>query len=251
MTYHRYVTLFCGHCGHSIKVPVYCGNRFCSECSKSRSSRLRIRIRGIISGLKVKKTDSIKLLTLTVPRQGSLADGVELLVKSFRRLRQRAYFRNRVRGGAYFIEFKHNSDGWNPHLHILIESAFIPVDVISEHWKAVSPGFIVDIRRIPPGQAINYCTKYCTKLDLPELLQLQATEVLKNKRLFTVFGSWTGVQKSIRITETCCSECDSRDWCYNPYSNVTTWIRKQLYVHDHIRPREMPLPESDQFHLAI
>jgi len=231
MTHHSFATLFCGHCGHVIRVPVYCGNRFCPECSKARTGRLRARVRAIVNSLQIQKNDSIKLLTITVPRQKSLADGVNLLVKSFRRLRQRAYFKKRVRGGAYFIEFKHTDEGWNPHLHVLIESAFLPVQILSKHLSSVGAGQICDIRRIPPGAAINYVTKYCTKLDLPKALQYQATEVLRNKRLFTVFGAWGGKKLPVGNSKAVCGDCGTSSWCFNPYSKIDTWMAKQLYVH--------------------
>lgn len=248
---HQYISLFCGFCGNTIHVPVYCGNRFCPECSKSRTRIVRNRLSNIIRQLQVSKHDSIKLLTLTIPRITSLTAGVELLVKSFRRLRQRKYFRNKVRGGAYFIEFKRTSAGWNPHLHIILESAFIPVEKLAAVWADVSPGTIVDIRRIPPGAAINYVTKYCTKLDLPEALQLQATEALRNKRLFTIFGTWSKVSPDKSSEKAKCEDCGAGCWCFNPYSSISAWLAKKLYVHVELNFKKTVVECEKQTHLVF
>jgi len=159
-------------------------------------------------------------------------------------LRQRAWWRKNVRGGAYFIEFRHTAQGWNPHLHVIVESAFLPVGTIRRHWESVSPGKIVDIRRIPLGSAVRYVTKYCTKLDLPEVLQQQASDALKSKRLFTLFGRWALVPKSGYVEGVRCTECGVAAWFFNPFGTIDEWVSRKLSPYIDLPPREPPKKPS-------
>lgn len=242
MDEHKYVSLFCGHCGHTIHVPQYCGNRFCEVCGVARSRRLLRRVGSVTSQLTPRKPFSFKFLTLTVPRKHDLKGTVDALLSSFRRFRQRAYWKKNVRGGAYFIEFKHTANGWNPHLHIIVESRYMPVKTIRKHWESVSPGRIVDIRRIPIGSAVRYAAKYCTKLDLPEPLQLQASRSLANRRLFTFFGAWTSIAPTESQDTIVCKDCGQRCWVFNPYSSISQWVEHKTSEWVDVPDRPPPKP---------
>lgn len=242
MDEHNYVSLFCGHCGHVIHVPQYCGNRFCPVCGQSRSRRLLRRVGSVTKQIQPRNPYSFKFLTLTVPREKDLKGTIDALLKSFRRFRQRAYWKKNVRGGAYFIEFKHTANGWNPHLHVVLESRYMPVKAIRNHWEAVSPGKIVDIRRIPIGAAVRYAAKYCTKLDLPPALQQQASDALKNRRLFTFFGQWSKVQPATDADKITCTDCGQRCWVFNPYSTISQWVEHKTSEWIDIPDRPPPKP---------
>jgi hypothetical protein len=233
---HPFVTVICGHCGHLLQVPSYCGNRFCQVCGRLRSGRLRRRISQVTGKIALRKYDSIKLVTLTIPRSSGLADTVRDLQVAFRRLRQRAFWKKYVRGGAYFIEFKHSDKGWNPHLHILLESAYIPVKELSKHWASVSPGRIVDIRKIPLGAAVGYVTKYCSKLDLSEDLQFEASDALKGKRLFTLFGKWARIPVVDNFQYIVCKNCGVSAWFFNPYGSIDQWVQRSTSDPPYLYP---------------
>jgi len=236
MTSHSFVTLVCEHCGATIRIPNYCGNRFCSVCSKPRQARIRRRIISVLHQVQPRRYDSLKLLTLTIPRRQPLRNGVDQLLTSFRRLRQRKFWKKNVRGGAYFIEFKHSPAGWNPHLHIILESSFIPVKKLSELWSKVSPGKIVDIRKISQGSVVNYVTKYVTKADVPEPLQLQASEVLANRRLFTLFGTWGRIKLEPIPDEHACNNCGQTCWRYVGESSLTSWSKRSTFYAGRPQP---------------
>jgi len=253
MDEHPFITLVCGCCGHTIQVPSYCGNRFCPTCGRIRSRRLLRRIGSVTAKIVPKKGDTIKLLTLTVPRSRNLKGTVDELIRSFRRFRQRAWWKKHVRGGAYFIEFKHTANGWNPHLHVLVESSFMPVKTIRQHWERVSTGKIVDIRRIPIGSAIRYCAKYCAKLDLPTALQQQASDSLQNRRLFTFFGYWSRVPADPVSDAFSCKKCGVRSWYFNPFTNLDQWTQfntsEAVTIPERAPPK--PNPKANQCGMMI
>jgi hypothetical protein len=245
MSEHAFVTLICGHCGAQIRVPQYCGNRFCTTCGTIRSKRLLRRVGSVTAKITPRGDYSFKFLTLTVPRKKNLKGSIDEVLKSFRRFRQRSYWKKNVRGGAYFIEFKHTPNGWNPHLHVVIESRYMPVKTIRRHWEQVSPGKIVDIRRIPVGSAIRYASKYCTKLDLPDALQVQASKALQNRRLFTFFGTWARIPVSTDLDVVKCKNCGVRCWCFNPYSSLSQWVEKNTSEFIAIPARSPTIPEPE------
>lgn len=223
-TPHDFITLVCSHCGHLIQIPQYCGNRFCPDCSGHRRSALRTRINAIVKSIHLRPHDSVKMLTLTVPRDRDLAVALNRLLAAFRRFRQRAYWGKNVRGGCYFVEFKRTADGWNPHLHCVIESAYMPVGKIAAHWASVSPGQIVDIRRIPVGAVINYVSKYVTKSDLPLDDQVLASEALKGRRLFTLFGVWGKVKLPENSAVVHCLSCAIGRWYFVTRKGLGAWV---------------------------
>ncbi len=64
MEAHEFREVTCTHCGHTITVPVYCGNRFCPICSVPRLSRVRRRLNWIVDHVDPPRGYGIKFLTL-------------------------------------------------------------------------------------------------------------------------------------------------------------------------------------------
>jgi hypothetical protein len=204
---HRYRVICCAHCGHEITVPIYCGNRFCPVCSLPRASRVRSRLSFLIKNSNPKDGYGIKFLTLTIPSEPDLCIMLQRLVKSFRRLRQRAKWKQRVRGGAFVIEVTWSSAGWHCHIHALLFARYFPFDVLLGMWQRVSTGRGVFIKQIPPRVATHYLTKYLSKPSIPDVAFGEALVALKSYRLFQPFGCWMAMLKDWSEEKRGCPEC--------------------------------------------
>lgn len=187
---HEYRRFFCTRCGKYFDCPVSCGNRFCKICSAGRRGRLIRKLNYIVTQVPTKQNYKIRFLTLTIPNQSNIRDGHSILVKSFRRLRQRSFWKKRVDGGAFVIEATGRPGKWHVHLHIILYCKYIPCRMISKYWSKVSPGRIIKIKNVPLSAVVNYLTKYVTKTEIPLEYQEQASEDLSGTRLFQPFGTW-------------------------------------------------------------
>ena len=227
---HKYINVICIHCGHRVDVPIYCGNRFCTVCSQPRRKRVRDRLNFLISNRPKVNGTMLKHLTLTVRNDPDLKKMVKHLIDSFRKMRNRKLFRRLITGGAFVIELTNKGNYWHAHLHIIIQSLWIERDDIMNMWFQCSSGNTgVYIRNIPPTQAVRYLTKYVSKSDLPPDLQLEASDVLKDFRLFSPFGSWYDLNMTYTSPPTFCSACHAPSQ-YLPFDIFigewkVSWIR--------------------------
>lgn len=143
---------------------------------------------------------TLRLVTLTVRTQAlDLKPAIMKLYASFRRLRQRSYWKEHVNGGLALCEVKWNEAAkrWHPHLHVLADGQYMPHAALSAEWLAAtgdSP--IVDIRLIrSKSHVLNYVTKYITKpaddgvYDDEDRLA-EAIKALKSVRLIIAFGTY-------------------------------------------------------------
>lgn len=212
---HPWANLICAHCSNTVRIPVYCGNRFCPECSRARTGRLRQKLDRFVKSIRLSPSHTLKFMTLTIPTGPDPELQFKLLLASFRRLRQRRWWRRRVVGGAAVIEITRSGFLWHVHLHAIVESAFLPYKSLSAEWAAVSPGKISDIRFISTPQLIGYLTKYMTKTSLSFDDQLTATRTLAGTRQLLTFGDWYGRMAKIKIEVVRCHICNSQDWIYD------------------------------------
>lgn len=212
LDHHEYRNFACRGCGHIITVPVYCGNRFCNVCNAHRRRRIRAKLEAIVRQVKPIPSYSFKFLTLTIPNTDDLRSSAQQLIKSFRRLRQRHFFRSRCWGGAHVIEVTGTPGNWHVHLHAIIYARFLNVRRLSREWQKVSPGKIVYIQRIPPSGVIRYVTKYITKTAVPEQFQLEASSALKGFRLFQPFGKFHDIAITVPKIKYTCPKCGYDHW---------------------------------------
>ncbi|MBW2648426.1 MAG: protein rep [Deltaproteobacteria bacterium] len=205
---HDFITIVCTGCFHMVRVPVYCGNRFCNVCCGARKKRVRNRIRWLIANRPVVKGTMLKLLTLTLRSEPDLQQMVKHLLKSFRRLRQRAYFKKTFIGGAFVVELKRGKHGWHAHIHAVVQAYLVDWERLRDLWKECSRGSTgVDIRNRSAHTCAWYITKYITKSDLSEGDQVLASAALKGCRLFNPFGAWYAVNKEYVAPEVPCPKC--------------------------------------------
>lgn len=209
---HMWITILCEHCGHKIEVPVYCGNRFCKVCGRPRLSRVRRRLNWMVARIHQRNDYSIKHLTLTITNEPDLPKMLKHIVSAFRRLRQRAFWKRHVLGGAYVIEITGRPGNWHAHLHIIIHSYYLPYAKLLALWKKCSGSQGVYIKQIPQKDVIRYLTKYLSKPDVPEQVLTETAEALKGYRLFHPFGEWYKILKGYVDQKPGCPKCGEQCW---------------------------------------
>lgn len=154
-------------------------------------------------------------MTLTIPNSVNAYEGATTLIRSFRRLRQRRWFKNRCKGGAWVIEVTGAPGRWHVHLHVVLESRYLPHNMLSRQWSKVSPGVIVHIKALPSSAIIRYVTAYVSKSEVRDSDQLQLSQELKGFRLFQPFGSWHAISLLVPPVPYCCPDCDYEGFYMN------------------------------------
>lgn len=208
---HEWITLFCAYCGHNFRIPRPCRNRFCSVCSSVRCSKIRRRLNNLVEVQSKIPDQEIRFLTLTIKSEHNLEKQIRSLQKSFRRLRQRSSWKRKVVGGAFVVEITRPNEMWHAHIHCIIAGSYYPFKSLLNQWMQVSPGRGVYIKKIPPGLAVRYLSKYMTKPDetLSENDEYTVSFALKGVRLFQPFGTWHGFCKDLKNNHPPCKQCGS------------------------------------------
>jgi hypothetical protein len=97
------------------------------------------------------------------------------------------------------VTFNPTTQQWHPHLHPITSGSYMPQDVLSRKWKAITGNSpIVHIKAIPDAEIVaGYVSKYAAKCmdnsvfenqdKLSELLV-----ALGGRRFCLTFGSWRG-----------------------------------------------------------
>jgi len=139
----------------------------------------------------------------------------------FTRLLHRKYYKERIIGGLYVIELKNKGNGWNIHIHALIDTkpgfnGFLLQKKISDDWFDITQdSMIVDIREAyNPRASLKYLLKYFTKP--PEINGESEVynESLRKTRLIQTFGDLYGSRPD--KPKMVCSECGC-DWWISEY----------------------------------
>ncbi len=186
-----------------------CKNRWCLPCSRERAQRLWRQISEYCEG------KPVRLITLTIRHQaGPLKEQIDHLLRSFAKLRKRRIWKDNVIGGVAVLEVHHNGGncGWHPHLHILVEGAFISQRDLALAWhNCTKTSYIVDIRAPSSGpRAVAYVLKYMSKplhkkISHNDGLLAEAVEALHGRKLLITFGTW----RDLRLTD---PEPEPVDW---------------------------------------
>lgn len=177
----------------------HCHSRHCEACARARRAGL---VAAVAHQLKTRR-ERCRFLTFTLKCQPvPLVDQLDRLLASFRRLRQRQFWKKLVVGGAFFVEIKlgKNSGAWHVHLHVLTEGLWIDQKKLSAEWHAVTgDSFIVDCRAIAEDAKVaSYVAKYATKplssevISQPEKLD-ECIVSVRGRRLIQCFGTWKGL----------------------------------------------------------
>jgi hypothetical protein len=143
------------------------------------------------------------------------------------------------------LELKGCPGRWHLHLHALITGSYLPKRDLSRLWAQVSPGKIIRIRAVPPGDAVRYITKYVTKTDLPEAFQLEASTTLKGVRMFNAFGALAPLIRAAKLPPAVCPNCGNECWIWidNPIYQALLEPFVGYYPASHSPPPLPPLPQ--------
>lgn len=224
MSLHAFRRLVCSHCGAILDVPIYCGNRFCPVCSKVRSSKIRKKLNGVIDLQERRDGFTFKHITLSTVSIDDLQGQIKFLLASFRRLRQRAFWKSKVSGGAYVIEITGKPGKWHAHFHCIVYSRYMKWDKLQKQWNNCSGGLSCYIQNIFSRTAVNYMTKYITKTDLKETLHIPVSIALKGIRLVSMFGEWHNLVREVRKDKPVCSECGYGNFeLFSKYTSDRPW----------------------------
>lgn len=172
----------------------HCHDRFCQPCASSRSRTIAANLAEKMARRKH------RLITLTLRSATEpLLDLLDLLYKSFAKLRRTRLWKQRIRGGAAFLEVKFNAalERWHPHLHIIAEGQYIQQQELSKLWLAITrTSYIIDVRLIRnTDEAIGYVAKYASKPLSKSFARdhrrlCEAMVALAGRRLCLTFGTW-------------------------------------------------------------
>lgn len=208
---HQYIRIHCGNCNHEHDVPVYCGDRFCTVCNNGRRRQAYNRIEFLVKNSICNPGFRMKMLTLTIPNQPDVAVMIGDLLRSFRRLRQRIEWKNKVDGGCFVVEVTGRPGSWHAHLHIIMHSRWFSVETLFKLWQQCSPGRGVWIDDIPPNQAVAYCVKYISKPSVPDHVLDEVNDGMIGLRLFHPFGTWHSLNIRYKKPSAACSECGKQE----------------------------------------
>lgn len=209
---HGFTTIYCSRCGHEHPIPVRCDDRFCPVCSQDRRHRIQQRLAYIIQAAAPKPGERLKHIVLTLRSEPDPGAMLKRLVTAFKRLRTRAFWRNHVSGGAYFLEFTYSNDLYHVHMHIIAYTTFMPQKLLSRQWAALTGSQVVWISETKKAIAIRYLTLYTTKQPPDASRSYEVNKALRSQRLFQCFGQWTLI-KVPRMTSTFpCPECGCTSW---------------------------------------
>ena len=211
---HFFTSVICMACGTTITVPVYCGNRFCQICSRARRGRVYRRLKFMLDNMQKIRGYSLKMLTFTISNQADLPAMLQVLVKSFRILRSRAWWKNSVEGGAFVLEVTGRPGNWHAHIHTLCSCRYLPWDSLRALWFRISGGRGVYISQCHGTTHAAYLTKYITKTDAPDQVSAEIAANLKGFRLFQPFGSWFKIIKNFPKHHPACKRCKT-EGCFS------------------------------------
>lgn len=182
-----------------------CHLRWCPLCQRVR----RYIMTGSISAW-LKDIQRPKFVTFTLKhREEPISHQIDRLYRSFRNLRRWKPLKQAMRGGVWFFQITKNEiDGkWHPHIHCLLDSDYIPHEMLEVAWETVTgDSYIVDIRAVKDVKdAADYVARYATspcdmrKLGTVDLFEL--AQALFGRRICGKFGSAKNVQLSPKKCE--------------------------------------------------
>lgn len=171
----------------------HCRLRWCPLCARSRAGYMTAKIKEWFPD-----THRPKLLTLTVKSsQASLSDQIKHIYRSFRELRRSRFWKELVYGGIWFFQITYNKHKkqWHPHIHVLLDSEFIPFEQLKQKWYYyTADSDIVDIRPIfNSNEVANYVARYASRPHDLSTLPVDAAKdlmsVMYGKRMCGSFGT--------------------------------------------------------------
>ena len=116
--------LTCVGCGGRHLTRTRCRKRWCPECARIVSAARLAKYEAAIAAM---RAPIFVTLTMQHKRATSSPEDVRALRRALGRLRNRAWFKRKVKGGIASVEVTCGDDGWHPHVHMLVECAWLSV----------------------------------------------------------------------------------------------------------------------------
>jgi len=178
----------------------HCSQRWCTHCGWRLAHRRRVLIETMCKGMSGVKHMVLTQKNFTTPLVQKIAESRKALIG----LRRSKFF-GKVTGGAASLELTNEERGWHLHWHCLIQSAFLPADVLAREWgKRVGQEFaIVKVLDVSEKSYAHEVCKYIAKGS--EIASWKPQEILefvtalKKFRVFSCFGKFTQVRKFARV----------------------------------------------------
>lgn len=208
-----------------------CRVRGCPYCACILANRRRERLARVVAEREA-AGGRFSLLTVTICHcaEDKLHDLLKILCKALRFLTQSGFFKKHVRGYFRSIEItKRNGNGYHPHCHFVIESAYMKLPELIACWKRCVrkaggrdvEDQSVDLKGLANGvngieQAIGYAVKagkaigYAVKA--AELLEFSLDEIVeirkatKDKHLVQSCRAWGRRAKQLEDEANCKEE---------------------------------------------
>ncbi len=186
----RVIPLKCLDCDGEFYVPFHCDLRICPECNNRYARLFKARyLKTIKQMMKRKKgRDRLMLLTLTTKNTGQLPDKCE--IKAHNKAIRKFITKPMGLKNGRKIKFKggvsvNEVSGTYLHSHIIVYGPYIPQEILSRRWEALTGNKVVDIRAVKQrsDQVCKYLTKYLRKpsrFENSETGYSMAVQFLKN-----------------------------------------------------------------------
>lgn len=175
-------------------VPDFCHDRWCVPCQNSRAARVATNLTEHLNGRPV------RFLTLTLAANDlSLKQRTDFLLTAFRRLRRKSLWKEKVTGGAGFLEITRGRKGdhWHPHLHVLMEGKYFPKRTLAALWLEITgDSYVIDLSFVKDQRLIaKYIAKYTAKpissrLQRDPIALTEAIVAMRGRKLIHAFGAW-------------------------------------------------------------
>lgn len=122
-------------------IPETCKLRICPNCYRERMKNWIKRLeRKLGSSPEILRNLRVLTLTLRLKSGEELAHTLQVLKSAFRKLRHRVIWKSKVDGAiaVTHVEYSQDQRAWNAHLHVLLDSDFIPVEAVRTAWSKVT-----------------------------------------------------------------------------------------------------------------
>lgn len=116
----------CEYCGsnHLINLTHHCNLRICPNCSKRRQRKFLRRYTPVFKNLNSLRNskESVYFLTISPLNYDTLEEGIKDISINWKKFLKSKYIKDRIKGGLWVLEIKNIGNGWNIHIHALIQS---------------------------------------------------------------------------------------------------------------------------------
>jgi len=200
---HRHLTTLT--CGKHIErtIPTFtCEFRLCPHCARRQANnKVHKYIPRSFAFVKLHNVTPCHLV-LTQPKKNneSLKEAVNRLLKSFKKLYRRQFFKAYFKGGLWSIEFTFDGESYHVHLHVLVfRSKWFDVARLKSEWSSVGGGENLRLDRITDiKKGIREVLKYISKpSDIERFTSAQLQQVIdmKGRRFMGTFGEFHNFSK--------------------------------------------------------